>query len=263
MIRSTIALVTFVVETIVLASVAVMSGLFDRSGETVFRIARFWSRLVLGVPGVRVKVEQHTPLDPTRPYIFMCNHASMIDIWAGFVGVPASFRFIAKKQLARIPLFGWAMWAGRFIFIDRQNAVAARRSIEEAARRIKSGQSVLIYPEGTRTRDGRLMSFKKGGFHLAIDSGADIVPMAIEGSRALMPRGAMFIQLYGGPGAERPRPSGQAGPRPHRRDARRAAGGAGDGKSGSVNHSQQGQAAGGGGHAAGGPVPGLEHAGDG
>jgi 1-acyl-sn-glycerol-3-phosphate acyltransferase len=124
----------------------------------------------------------------------MCNHASMIDIWAGFVGVPVSFRFIAKKQLSRIPLFGWAMWAGRFIFIDRQNALAARRSIEEAARRIKSGQSVLIYPEGTRTRDGRLMPFKKGGFHLAIDSGTAIVPMAIEGTRALMPRGAMLIR---------------------------------------------------------------------
>jgi 1-acyl-sn-glycerol-3-phosphate acyltransferase len=194
MIRSAIALVTFVVETIVLATIAVGSGVFDRSGEAVFKIARFWSRLVLGVPGVRVKVEQRAPLDPRRPYIFMCNHASMIDIWAGFVGVPASFRFIAKKQLSRIPLFGWAMWAGRFIFIDRQNAVAARRSIEEAARRIKSGQSVLIYPEGTRTRDGRLMPFKKGGFHLAIDSGTDIVPMAIEGTRALMPRGSMLIR---------------------------------------------------------------------
>jgi 1-acyl-sn-glycerol-3-phosphate acyltransferase len=194
MIRPAIALVTFVVETIVLAVIAVLSGFFDRTGESVFKIARFWSRLVLGVPGVRVKVEQRTPLDPQRPYIFMCNHASMVDIWAGFVGVPVSFRFIAKKQLARIPLFGWAMWAGRFIFIDRQNAVAARRSIEEAARRIKSGQSVLIYPEGTRTRDGRLMPFKKGGFHLAIDSGAAIVPMAIEGTRVLMPRGAMLMR---------------------------------------------------------------------
>jgi 1-acyl-sn-glycerol-3-phosphate acyltransferase len=194
MIRPAIALVTFVVETLVLAAIAVLSGILDRTGESVFKIARFWSRLVLGVPGVKVKVEQRAPLDPQRPYVFMCNHASMIDIWAGFVGVPVSFRFIAKKQLARIPLFGWAMWAGRFIFIDRQNAVAARRSIEEAARRIKSGQSVLIYPEGTRTRDGRLMSFKKGGFHLAIDSGTAIVPMAIQGTRELMPRGAMLIR---------------------------------------------------------------------
>jgi 1-acyl-sn-glycerol-3-phosphate acyltransferase len=194
MIRPVVALVTFVVETLVLAAVAVLTGLVDRTGETVFKIARFWSRLVLGVPGVRVKVVKQAALDPKRPYIFMCNHASMIDIWAGFLGVPVSFRFIAKRQLSRIPLFGWAMWAGRFIFIDRQNALAARRSIEEAARRIKSGQSVLIYPEGTRTRDGRLLPFKKGGFHLAIDSGTAIVPMAIEGTRALMPRGAMLIR---------------------------------------------------------------------
>ena len=86
------------------------------------------------------------------------------------------------------------MGAGRFIFIDRQNVVAARRSIEEAARRIKAGQSVVIFPEGTRTRDGRLGSFKKGGFHLAIDSGAAIVPMAIQGSRQLMPAGSPLIR---------------------------------------------------------------------
>jgi 1-acyl-sn-glycerol-3-phosphate acyltransferase len=194
MIRALLALVTFVVETIVLAAVSVSAGFVDRTGETVFKIARFWSRLVLGIPGVKVKVEQRAPLDPKRPYVFMCNHASMTDIWAAFVALPVSFRFIAKKQLSYIPLFGWAMGAGRFIFIDRQNAVAARRTIEEAARRIKAGQSVVIYPEGTRTRDGRLGSFKKGGFHLAIDSGADIVPMAIEGTRAVMPPGSMLIR---------------------------------------------------------------------
>ncbi len=194
MIRAAVSLVTFVVETIVLAAVSLATGLFDRTGDTVFRIARFWSRLVLGIPGVRLKVEQIAPLDPKRPYVFMCNHASMIDIWAVFVALPVSFRFIAKKQLSYIPLFGWAMGAGRFIFIDRQNAVAARRTIEEAARRIKAGQSVVIYPEGTRTRDGRLGPFKKGGFHLAIDSGAAIVPMAIEGTHALMPRGSMLIR---------------------------------------------------------------------
>jgi 1-acyl-sn-glycerol-3-phosphate acyltransferase len=108
--------------------------------------------------------------------------------------VPVPLRFIAKKQLGAIPLFGWAMQAGRFIFIDRQNAASARRSIHEAARRIKSGQSVVIFPEGTRTRDGSLAPFKKGGFHLAIDSSAEIVPVAIRGSRALMPRGSALIR---------------------------------------------------------------------
>jgi 1-acyl-sn-glycerol-3-phosphate acyltransferase len=124
----------------------------------------------------------------------MPNHASMIDIWAVFVAIPASFRFIAKKQLSRIPLFGWAMAAGRFIFIDRQNALSARRSMDEAARRIRSGQSVVIFPEGTRTRSGRLGAFKKGGFHLAIDSGAAIVPVAIRGSGAAMPPGSPLIR---------------------------------------------------------------------
>ncbi len=185
---------TFAVDTLVLSSLSALSGLWDRSGDTVLRIARLWSRLVLAAPGVKLKIEQRTELDPGRPYVFMANHASMIDIWAVFVGVPVPFRFIAKKQLSWIPIFGWAMAAGRMIFIDRQNAVAARRSIEEAARRIRAGQSVVIFPEGTRTRDGRLRPFKKGGFHLAIDSGADIVPMAIHGSRALMPRGAMLIR---------------------------------------------------------------------
>jgi len=173
---------------------AVLFGAIDKSGDLVLALARLWSRVILGVPGVKVEVKMRAPLEPGRPYVFMSNHASMVDIWAMFVAIPASFRFIAKKQLARIPLFGWAMAAGRFIFIDRQNAVSARRSMEEAARRIRSGQSVIIYPEGTRTRDGRLLPFKKGGFHLAIDSGADIVPVAIRGSREVMPRGAALIR---------------------------------------------------------------------
>jgi 1-acyl-sn-glycerol-3-phosphate acyltransferase len=86
------------------------------------------------------------------------------------------------------------MRAGRFIFIDRQNAVAARKSIEEAAARIRGGCSVVIFPEGTRSRDGKLAPFKKGGFHLAINSGAQVVPVAIRGSREIMPRGSLLIR---------------------------------------------------------------------
>jgi len=169
-------------------------GVIDRSGDSVLALARLWSRVILGVPGVKVEVKMHAPLQPGRPYVFMPNHSSMVDIWAVFVAIPATFRFIAKKQLSRIPLFGWAMSAGRFIFIDRQNAASARRTVAEASRRIRSGQSVVIFPEGTRTRDGRLLPFKKGGFHLAMDSGVDIVPVAIKGSREIMPRGAALIR---------------------------------------------------------------------
>jgi 1-acyl-sn-glycerol-3-phosphate acyltransferase len=193
-IRALLSTLSFVAATILGSVSALVCGAIDRSGDLVLALARLWSRVILGVPGVKLEVKVHTPLEPGRPYVFMPNHASMVDIWAVFVAIPASFRFIAKKQLARIPLFGWAMAAGRFIFIDRQNAASARRTMGEAARRIRSGQSVVIFPEGTRTRDGRLGPFKKGGFHLAMDSGAEIVPVAIKGSREVMPRGAALIR---------------------------------------------------------------------
>jgi 1-acyl-sn-glycerol-3-phosphate acyltransferase len=193
-IRAALSTISFVVATILGSLGALALGMVDRSGDLVLWLARLWSRVILAVPGVRLEIKMHGNLDPRRPYVFMPNHASMIDIWAVFVAIPASFRFIAKKQLSRIPLFGWAMSAGRFIFIDRQNGLAARRSMDEAARRIRAGQSVVIFPEGTRTRDGRLLPFKKGGFHLAIDSGAAIVPVAIRGSREVMPRGAALIR---------------------------------------------------------------------
>jgi 1-acyl-sn-glycerol-3-phosphate acyltransferase len=193
-IRALLSTVSFVAATIAGSVGALVLGPFDRSGDLVLWLARLWSRVILGVPGVKVEITMRARLDPGRPYVFMPNHASMVDIWAVFIAIPASFRFIAKKQLSRIPLFGWAMSAGRFIFIDRQNALSARRTMDEAARRIRSGQSVVIFPEGTRTRDGRLGLFKKGGFHLALDSGAAIVPVAIRGSRAVMPRGSALIR---------------------------------------------------------------------
>jgi len=166
----------------------------DPTGDWVLDLARWWSGWVTRFAGVRVVVDNRANLEPSQPYVFMANHASTVDIWALFLAIPRRVRMIAKKQLARIPLFGWVMWAGRFIFIDRQNAAASRRSIEEAGRRIKGGCSVLIFPEGTRTRDGQLGLFKKGGFHLAMDAGVPIVPVALRGTRALMPRGSLRVK---------------------------------------------------------------------
>jgi 1-acyl-sn-glycerol-3-phosphate acyltransferase len=194
MIRAVLSLPSFLAATIIGSVISLVFGVIDRSGDLVLKLCRVWSGVVLGVPGVKVEVRLRGQLDPRRPYVFMANHASMVDIWAMFVGVPIPVRFIAKKQLGRIPVFGWAMRAGRFVFIDRGNAASARRSIQEAAERIKSGQSVAIFPEGTRTRDGRLGAFKKGGFHLAIDSGVEIVPVAIRGTRAVMPPGTPLIR---------------------------------------------------------------------
>jgi 1-acyl-sn-glycerol-3-phosphate acyltransferase len=168
--------------------------LFDPTGDKVLDLARAWSGWVTSFAGVKIVVENRAKLEPTQPYVFMSNHASSLDIWTVFVAVPRRIRLIAKKQLGRIPLLGWVMRAGRFIFIDRGNGVAARRSIEEAGQRIHNGSSVLLFPEGTRTRDGALLPFKKGGFHLAVKAGVPIVPIALRGTRALMPAGSYLCR---------------------------------------------------------------------
>jgi len=172
----------------------ILLRLFDRTGNRVLDLARAWSGWVTSFAGVKIVVDNRAALEPGRPYVFMANHASSLDIWAAFVGVPRRLRMIAKKQLGRIPLFGWVMHAGRFIFIDRANHMAARRSIDEAGRRIRNGESVLIFPEGTRTRDGALLPFKKGGFHLALKAGVPIVPVALRGTRELMPPGSYLLR---------------------------------------------------------------------
>jgi 1-acyl-sn-glycerol-3-phosphate acyltransferase len=192
--RAFLSSIVFVLLTLLGSLLALPAGLIDRTGDLVLWLARWWSRGVLASAGVRVRVRSQTTFDPKRSYVVMPNHLSTVDIWAIFVAVPVPLRFIAKKQLGQIPLFGWAMRAGRFIFIDRQNATSARRTIDHAADRIRQGCSVVIFPEGTRSRDGLLAPFKKGGFHLAINSGAEVVPVAIRGSRAVMPRGALLIR---------------------------------------------------------------------
>jgi 1-acyl-sn-glycerol-3-phosphate acyltransferase len=187
-------LLYFVVSTLVGTVLAVASFPIDRSGNAVMVLARVWSRLLLAVSRVRVTVRLHGTLSGGQAYVFAANHTSSVDIWALFVVLPVNFRFIAKKQLGRIPLFGWAMAAGRFIFIDRQNPAAARRSIARAAERIRSGTSVAIFPEGTRSRDGSLGPFKKGGGHLAAEAEVPIVPIAIRGGREVMPRGTFLLR---------------------------------------------------------------------
>jgi 1-acyl-sn-glycerol-3-phosphate acyltransferase len=186
-------MLAFVAITLVLAVAAIFTFIIDPSGDTVLRLARVWSRSIMRAAGVKLTIRTAAALDPRRPYVFMANHLSASDIFSLFIAIPFPVRMIAKKQLGRIPFFGWAMHAGRFIFIDRQNPIAARRSIEEAARRIRNGHSVLIFPEGTRSRDGLLGPFKKGGVHLAIASGADIVPCGLRGTREVMRRGSLLI----------------------------------------------------------------------
>jgi 1-acyl-sn-glycerol-3-phosphate acyltransferase len=167
---------------------------FDRNGNIVHHYARWWARIQLLVSGVRVKVKGLDNLDKESPYIYMSNHQGSYDIFVLLSCLPIQFRWIAKKELFAIPILGWAMRAANYISIDRSGKRKALESIERAADKIKGGVSVVIFPEGTRSRDGSIQPFKRGGFTLAMKSGVPIIPITINGSWDVMPRESMKVR---------------------------------------------------------------------
>src|SRR5690348_12150239 len=157
--------------TIVLATVIILLGLFDPHGKRVYLINQFWTWLILRIAGISLKIRGLENIDPGQQYIFMVNHQSNIDIPV-LVQSLANFqlRWIAKKELLWVPLFGWAMWATKHITVNRSDRTDAVKSLERAKQRIAAGISVVVFPEGTRSRDGKLSRFKKGGFLLAVQT---------------------------------------------------------------------------------------------
>jgi len=158
------------------------------------RIMRGWARLLLRANGVTVSTEGLGHLDAGRSYVFAVNHTSIVDIWALLVAIPHSFRFVAKKELERVPVFGRAMISAGNIFIDRGNLVSSFASYDEAGARLREGLSAMIFAEGTRSRDGRLLPFKKGPFILAIRAGVPLVPLYIHGAFERTPKGALNVR---------------------------------------------------------------------
>lgn len=132
-----------------------------------------------------------------RPAIFIGNHTSLFDPPLVISTLPCHPVFVAKRELARVPFLGWVIWLAGFIFIDRRDQQAARRSLVLAADRIREGQSIVAFPEGTRSLDGRLLPFKMGAFALAFEAGVPVVPFAIQGGPAILPKGTWQVQ--GGP----------------------------------------------------------------
>ncbi len=194
--RRAAVLVWLVLSTITLSLVALLVALFGDREETIHRIARLWARMYLAVAGIGVRIEGLGRLG-SSPYVFMVNHQSALDIYALLAGLPLSFKWIAKRQLFSIPVFGWAIRKAGYISIDRENAREALKAIEKAAQRIREGTNIIIFPEGTRSTDGRLLPFKKGGFTLALRAMVPVVPIGIFGSSALQPKGG-FIPLKKG-----------------------------------------------------------------
>ncbi|HXY38934.1 MAG TPA: lysophospholipid acyltransferase family protein [Vicinamibacteria bacterium] len=172
---------------------ATLAAVLDRSGRTTREIGGAWSRTLLRLFGVEVSVSG-APNVPAGPAVYASNHASALDILVLFGYLPVDFRIVYKRVLSLLPLVGWSIWLSGHIPIDRKNPFRARRSMEKAAQRIRSGTNVVMFPEGTRSPDGTVRLFKRGSFSLAIEAGAPVVPVSLSGVKALVPAGLVSLR---------------------------------------------------------------------
>ena len=175
--------------TIVLGTISVVSSLFD-SGYFAHRCARMWSRLILLTTGVTVSVSGLERLDPHGTYVFVSNHQSIYDIPVLFWSLPQQLRIIAKESLGRLPFIGWHLRRTGHMLVDRSRPDRAK-IFAWANRLTEHRLSLFFFPEGTRSRDGRVGSFKTGSFYLALEAGLTIVPLSIVGSRHVMLKGRL------------------------------------------------------------------------
>ena len=171
---------------------ALCTSIFCRSASR--SIARLWCTQLLYMTGSKISVEGAEHIDKKNNYVFVANHQSYFDIPALYAGLGSSISFIAKKELFRIPFFGWGMWAAGCIQIDRKNARKARKSIAKGAAQLKKNHtSLVVFPEGTRSSSGKVGEFKRGSFTLAIEAGVPLVPVAICGTRNIQKKSSLLI----------------------------------------------------------------------
>lgn len=195
MIRSILILSLYVFLTITIGIPALIVSFITGKREFLFKVGKFGLLLSKPLFGMKLKVYGMENIDFKKPHIFMANHASLIDAPLLFLILPIPVRIFPKKELFKIPVIGKGMERVGFIPVDRSDSNKGRMAIEKGVEMIKEkGWSFLIFPEGTRTWNGNLLPFKKGGFILSIKSGLPIVPITIKGTREMLPRGKFSIK---------------------------------------------------------------------
>ena len=197
MIRSAWVLLAGAVMTAYFATLVVIGGWIGGQvrKHACERCPRRWSRLVLRCAGVRLRVSGVDAVDWSRPAILVANHQSWFDVFALLVAVPGKLRFVAKEELGRIPIFGRAWRGCDHMPIDRSDRRRAIASLNQTGEKLREESLIVtMFPEGTRSLDGRLYSFKKGAFVLAIRTGVAILPVGISGSGAVMPKGSFRVR---------------------------------------------------------------------
>lgn len=182
------------IDTLAFGALAILGCLVIPNGNALIWCARPWATLILLASGTRVRVSGRGRLPAGRPVLFVTNHQSLFDVLALVRALPGQYRIIAKKELFSIPVFGWALSLAGFIRIDRADREKAIESLDRAGGKLARGMSVVVFAEGTRSQDGRLLPFKKGGFVLALKSRCPIVPISISGSRAVMSKNSLDVR---------------------------------------------------------------------
>ncbi|MCS7053288.1 MAG: 1-acyl-sn-glycerol-3-phosphate acyltransferase [Ignavibacterium sp.] len=183
------------IHTIILSIIATFSALVDRSFKSYFFLTKIFSKGILFIAGVKVETINKNKIDNNSTYVFVSNHLSQFDIPVLQSAIPNRIAMIFKKELSRIPIFGWQLVLGPHIMVNRKSPESGMKSIEQAKERMKAkGISVLVFPEGTRSKTGDLLPFKRGAFHLASKIGAPIVPVTIINSEKIMPKGSFKLK---------------------------------------------------------------------
>lgn len=173
-------------ETTAFATPAVAFSLLNDNGKTSHKVGRAWARFNLRIMNADIHVSGLEKLSPGQPYVVMTNHQSHLDVWVVTAVLPLQLRWVMKQELRRIPVFGYACERMGHIYVKRGVSESAKASMKEAARKIAEGTSVVFFPEGTRSRTGELGPFKTGGFRLAIQADAPILPIGISGTRKML-----------------------------------------------------------------------------
>ncbi len=164
----------------------------DKNNNVGYQIGKFWARLNMTFTGTRIVVTGMEKIERNLSYVVMSNHQSLFDVWAIISRLPLSLRWVMKIELRSIPFFGIGCEKLGQIYVDRSNPLNARRCLDDAKSKIAAGASVVFFPEGARSDDGRLQAFKKGGFHMAIDTETPILPITVNGGRFALPKGHPF-----------------------------------------------------------------------
>ncbi|HUV58716.1 MAG TPA: lysophospholipid acyltransferase family protein [Desulfatiglandales bacterium] len=186
-------LISVILNTLVLGSIIIAISPFDRNGNVVHYIGKFWSLLNIYLSGTRLTIKGTERIKKGHTYIVMSNHQSLVDPWILIGKLPLQLRWTIKSEVKKMPIFGYALERMGHIYVGEKKRKQRDLTLQKALKKLKKGSSVVIFPEGTRSDDGYLQRFHKGGAIIAMRSGVPILPVTINGSRFVLPKGTLAL----------------------------------------------------------------------